>query len=158
MCAPTHCVTQTLSMTAKQYRLATETHPFTATTARCHTCTHDCSPCVKPTRKGAVPRSLSFACRANGEGHHASIDTKVEIPLAGLRVGLMPDATRGKTAWVRKVPLKLEFATAKPPYSETAFVLFADNAAEKEQWYAQLCFCCDIACSSIHVVRKFSWP
>jgi hypothetical protein len=48
----------------------------------------------------------------------------------------MPDATRGKTPWVRKVPLKLTFLAAKPPYGELAFVMFAGNAAEKEQWCA----------------------
>jgi hypothetical protein len=62
----------------------------------------------------------------------------VHIPLADLNIDLMKEATKDKTVWARKVPLKLVFQRASLPYSEPAFVMFAENAAEKEQWYFAL--------------------
>lgn len=67
-----------------------------------------------------------------------SIGELVRVPLAGLELGLMPEATRGRTRWLRKAPLKLSFPGASPPYGQVAFVMFASNAAEKEQWFFAL--------------------
>lgn len=97
----------------------------------------------------------SYACRSSVEGiQRASIPMTVRIPLAGLQLSLLPDATRGKTPWVRKVPLKLTFPRAELPYSEEAFVLFGESAAEKEQWCAtgppsqRLSTCCTLVLSA----------
>lgn len=57
------------------------------------------------------------------------------VPLAGARVDLLPDATKDKSPWLRKAPMRLIFSGARDPYAEDSFVLFAATSAEKEQWY-----------------------
>jgi hypothetical protein len=74
-------------------------------------------------------------CRnVNGEGFSHTIPTDVRIPLRGLTIDLLDAATKDKSQWIRKVPMRLTFEECTLPYSEHAFVFFASNAAEKEQW------------------------
>lgn len=87
-----------------------------------------------PQLRARAPRARSVA----GAGHHHAIDVGVEIALAGARVDLLLDAARDKSAWMRKIPLRLCLRGAAAPYSEDSLVLFAPTAAEKEQWCAPL--------------------
>jgi hypothetical protein len=88
-----------------------------------------------PGKRRAAPRSVA------GPGHHHTIDVGVDIPLAGAAVDLLLDAARDKSTWMRKIPLKVTFRGATPPYSESSFVLFTPTAAEKEQWCARCVLC-----------------
>jgi hypothetical protein len=84
-----------------------------------------------------------LSCRVNGEGHSHTIPSDVRIPLKGLTIDLLDAATKDKSLWIRKVPMRLKFEECILPYSERSFMFFANNASEKEQW-------CDRCCRLAH--------
>lgn len=88
------------------------------------------------------------SCRANADGLHRSVPIDARVPLAGARVDLLPEATKDKSPWLRKAPLKLVFPGARDPYAEDSFILFASTSAEKEQWRGPLLLCM-VRCSAL---------
>ena len=63
------------------------------------------------------------------------VPQEVHFSLANVSIDLLHAATKGKSQWFRKAPMKLTLSESGVTlYDEESFVLFAMDSAAKEQW------------------------